>query len=365
MQPKPGQMATRLASALLPTAVLSLCALSAHAQSSLTLYGRADLSVESVKGTTSVTRVTSGNLTGSRLGVRGTEDLGDGIKAKFNLETGVRFDTGANNGASARFWDRQAWVGLGSNTLGELRLGRTDSALGTIVDRIGTQSYDDMTLVGSRGANSYRRMDNSITYDMPAVVPGLSAQLQYSLAAAGFDTAGKLASGNTGAETSGTEAGKVWSGYVAYTMGPANAAVAYLRSADENNLTSGKQTAQAAFALAGWDFGPAKLTGYYNVETGAGSDRLVTLGARVGVPVTPALMVMGGISSTKGTTAAVNDDDKVMIYTLKGEYSLSKRTSVYGWLVSIDNDTAANKGVVTTAAGATGQGIAIGMKHLF
>jgi predicted porin len=142
MQPKPGHTATRLATSLLPAAVMSLCALSAHAQSSLTLYGRADLSVESVKGATSVTRVTSGNLTGSRLGLRGVEDLGDGIKAKFNLETGVRFDTGANNGASARFWDRQAWVGVSSNTLGELRLGRTDSALGTIVDRIGTQSYE-------------------------------------------------------------------------------------------------------------------------------------------------------------------------------------------------------------------------------
>ncbi len=365
MQPKPCQMATRLATAILPTALMSLCALSAHAQSSLTLYGRADLSVESVKGTTSVTRVTSGNLTGSRLGLRGVEELGADVKAKFNLETGVRFDTGANNGAAARFWDRQAWVGLGSNALGELRLGRTDSALGAIVDRIGTQGYDDMTLVGSRGANNYRRMDNAITYDLPAVVPGLSAEIQYSMAALGFDTAGKVASGTTGTEASGTKAGKVWSGYVAYTMGPANAAVAYLRSADENSVTAGSQIAQAAFALAGWDFGPAKLTGYYNVETGAGPDRLVTLGARVGVPVSPALMLTGGISRTKGTTATLNDDDKVMIYTLKGEYSLTKRTSVYGWLVSIDNDKAASKGLVTTEAGSTGRGIAMGMKHLF
>lgn len=364
MQPKPGQTATRLATVLLPTAVMSLCALSAHAQSSVTLYGRADLSVESVKGTNSVTRVTSGNLTGSRLGLRGLEDLGDGVKAKLNLESGVRFDTGANNGAAARFWDRQAWLGIGSDALGELRLGRTDSSLGAIVDRIGTQNYDDMTLVGSRGANNYRRMDNTITYDMPAVVPGLSAQIQYSLAAFGF-ASGTVSSSTTGSETAGIDAGKAWSGYVAYTSGRFNGAIAYLKSIDENSVTAGDQGANAAFMLAGWDFGPAKLTGYYNSETGAGPDRLITLGARLGVPVSPALMLTGGISQTKGTTAAVNDRDKVTIYTLKADYALSKRTSLYSWLVGIDNDTAATKGIVTTAAGKTGRGLAVGIKHLF
>ncbi len=364
MHPQSGA-AARFANTLVLAIASTLCAMSAHAQSTVTLYGRADLSVESVKGTDTLTRVSSGNLTGSRLGLRGVEEMGDGLKAKFNLESGVRFDTGANNGAAARFWDRQAWLGVASDTLGELRLGRTDSSLGAIVDRIGTQNYDDMTLVGSRGANNYRRMDNTVTYDIPSVVPGLSAQLQYSTAAFGFDTAGQVASATTGNETAGTSAGRAFSGYVAYASGPLNAAVAYLKSTDENNVTAGSQGANATFALAGWDFGPAKVTAYYNNESGAGPARLVTAGARVGVPVSPALMLTGGISRTKGTTAVLNDDDKVLIYTLKAEYALSKRTSVYGWLVGIDNGTAANKGLVTTTAGTMGRGIALGMKHLF
>ncbi len=339
-------------------------ALPALAQSSVTLYGIADVSIEHVKGIDQLTRVTSGILSGSRLGFRGVEDLGAGLKGQFALESGVSFDTGANNGGTSRFWDRQAWVGVSSN-LGDLRLGRTDSSLALVTDMIGTQAYDDLTIVGTRGATSYRRMDNTITYLLPtAVMPGLSGQLQYSFANAGFSSTGVLTPTTPGTETSADDAGEVWSANLAYATGPFTAAVGYLDSADESRGLAGKQRARAAMGLASWDFGVAKITGYYNTETSFGPDRLSTWGAKVAVPV-GAFTITGGVSNTDGTTIPDNDDDEVWIYSLKGVYALSKRTSLYAWYDYIDNDPAINRGIITTAAGRSGQGLAIGVRHLF
>jgi len=77
----------------------------AFAQSSVTLYGVVDASLESVKGDDTVTRVSSDNLASSRLGFKGTEDLGNGLKANFVLESNMKMDTGANGGGSTRFFD--------------------------------------------------------------------------------------------------------------------------------------------------------------------------------------------------------------------------------------------------------------------
>lgn len=106
---------------VLALAALAAVSTSALAQSSVSLYGVLDASLENLKGDDSVTRVSSDNLAISRFGVRGLEDLGGGLKAKFNLEAGVKVDTGASD--SSAFWGRSAWVGI-EGGFGELRLGR-------------------------------------------------------------------------------------------------------------------------------------------------------------------------------------------------------------------------------------------------
>lgn len=348
-----------------PIALTALAALAApvSAQSSLSLYGVVDASIESVKGVDTLSRLASGNFNSSRLGVKGTEDLGGGLKALFTLEASVAVDTGAS--ASGRFWDRQAWVGLGTEW-GDLRLGRTDSSLALVSDRIGTQAFDDLKIVGTRGANNYRRIDNALTYSLPPTwLPGLTGQIQYSFAAVGFGSSGAISSSTAGTEPATGKAGQAWSGNLGYGMGPFYASVGYLDSADENSVTTGKQRARAAIGLASWDFGMAKLTGYYNTETSFGPDRLSTWGAKVAVPVGSSLLVTGGVSVTDGTTTVDGDDDSVRIYSLKGVYSMSKRTALYAWFVFVDNDDAASKGLVTTAAGETGHGLAFGVRHAF
>ena len=168
----------------------------AFAQSSVTLYGVVDASLESVKGDDTVTRVSSDNLASSRFGLKGTEDLGNGLKANFVLESNMKMDTGANGGGSTRFFDRAAWVGVAGG-FGELRLGRQDTSIGLLAGNssiLGAQGYDDLKIAKTFSGDGYRRTDNAITYILPKFVDGLSAQVQYSTQASGAEDADKIGS---------------------------------------------------------------------------------------------------------------------------------------------------------------------------
>ena len=109
----------------------ALVAAGAHAQSSVTLYGIADAGIAYVhnaqnangSNASSLVKFSSGNLSGSRWGLRGIEDLGSGLSALFQLENGFNIGTGAL-GQGGREFGRKAVVGLGSSTYGTVTLGR-------------------------------------------------------------------------------------------------------------------------------------------------------------------------------------------------------------------------------------------------
>jgi len=94
--------------------LLALAAIAASsaamAQSSVTLYGVVDASVENVKGDKSLNRVSSDNLSSSRFGLKGTEDIGGGLKGLFVLESGLKVDTGANNNVNSSTGAPPGWV---------------------------------------------------------------------------------------------------------------------------------------------------------------------------------------------------------------------------------------------------------------
>src|ERR1700739_196231 len=98
----------------LPLAALALVAAAgAHAQSNVQVYGLLDVGVDSANNASptggTMTRVSSGGMNTSRWGLRGSEDLGGGLKTVFNLEGGILMDTGAQDGV---LFKRQAHVGL-------------------------------------------------------------------------------------------------------------------------------------------------------------------------------------------------------------------------------------------------------------
>lgn len=351
-------------------AIAALAATSgAFAQSSVTLYGVVDASIENVKGDKGVTRVSSDNLATSRLGFKGSEDLGGGLRGNFALETAVKTDTGANGGGTTRFFDRAAWVGL-QGGFGELRLGRIDSSIGALAGDtkiLGAQTYDDFKIAKTRAGDTYRRVDNAITYVLPTFLPGLSAQLQYS-------TAGNSATANNAEVAAGSDIGKSYGLNVRYMAGPFSAGLGYLSAKDETGLITANagDKANATLVYAGYDFGVLKLTGYYDTESQVtGADRLTLVGIRVGVPITANFSVQASLSqaSNVANTVTNSDHDDATIASLKAVYNLSKRTSVYGLVTNVNNESLSQLGVdasaVAVAAGKSSRGIAFGVAHAF
>lgn len=344
---------------LLAAAALLAVSGSAFAQSSVTLYGLIDVSLESIKGTDTVTRMSSDNYNSSRLGFRGVEDLGGGLKAKFVLESGLNADTGAA-GSSNRFFSRSAWVGL-EGGFGELRLGRQDSSIGAIVGNtsiVGAQSYDEAVIADTFAGRKYRRLDNAITYITPKFVDGLQVQLQYSTAA-DFNTANNAEAGVD------SDLGKTFGFSATYAAGPFGVGAAYLQAMAD---VAGDIDEESWLFYASYDFGAAKLVGYYNADKrdNTAEDRKV-YGAKVLVPVGNAFKLNVGLAQVKDQSFAAGVDDDSTVVTVEGVYALSKRTELFGLLTTVDNDDGTDLAVarVANTDGRNSHGIAFGVRHSF
>jgi predicted porin len=322
----------------------------AFAQSSVTLYGVVDASLESVKGDDTVTRVSSDNLASSRFGLKGTENLGNGLKANFVLESNMKMDTGANGGGSTRFFDRAAWVGVAGG-FGELRLGRQDTSIGLLAGNssiLGAQAYDDLKISGAFSGNTYRRTDNAITYILPKFVDGLSAQVQYSTQASGAENTDKL--------------GSHYGLNVQYASSGFSAGLGYIQAKKTNTVDD-----TGLLAYLGYDFGVVKLTGYLEQDKTDGmAEKRQLMGARVDVPVSKDFKLQASVAQVKDQAMTANNEDDATIIALKGVYALSKRTSVYALFTNVKNDDQVSLNVgQSVAAGKTARGFAIGLSHKF
>lgn len=364
---------------VLAAAALSLATGAAFAQSSLQLYGVVDLSVENVKvdGTAGITRVSTSNAATSRIGFKGTEDLGGGLKANFVLESAVGADVGSagssndlkeTDGESAktttRFFDRAAWVGL-SGGFGAIRIGRMDSLLGAMTGNaaiMGNQAYDDLKIAKMVGSDAWRRIDNAVAYALPAIVPGLKAEIQYSLAA------GK----DWQTETADVDTDKQWGLAVSYASGPLDVGASMLR-AKKNAAGTDKEGGTLGYAA--YDFGAFKLIGYHqqDKDTNQGPEKRKLTGIRVNVPATQNLMLVASYAQVKNSKYAGNgDNDNAKILTLEATYALSKRTALYTMFTSVNNDDSANllagasvKNVYVGANGKDSRALAFGIRHTF
>ena len=167
---------------LLALAVLGAFAGAASAQSSVTLYGRVDLAVSKGVGTAAKTL---NNGSGSRLGVRGVEDLGGGMSAFFQLEHRFNADTGAMSDAS-RMWGGRSIVGL-QGGFGKLTLGR-EYTTAFLQSQLVADPWGWDTVVSATpgsglnqaltGGNIARvRNDSSVTYNFSAAGFGLGVQI--------------------------------------------------------------------------------------------------------------------------------------------------------------------------------------------
>ena len=275
----------------------------AMAQSSVTLYGVADLGLVKSNG---ISAQMSGNGTmnngNSRLGVRGVEDLGGGLKASFNFEQGINAESGKTD---ANTFQRAAWLGLSGN-FGSVRLGRslTPSYYGMAAwELTGAANYSAVAnQFGFVAAGS--RNDSQFAYTTPNF-GGFSATLGYIMKPDNSGIAGGAAEGNAKYDLN-----------VIYANGPIAAALSYNKTKDfKGNASLG----------GSYDFGVAKIAaswqdGYKGGRGIEGQQKQsgFTIGGTV--PVGAFSVTLDVARDTKA-----KDTDVVV----EGKYALSKRTFAY------------------------------------
>ncbi len=347
----------------------------AMAQSSVTLFGVMDVGVGHSSGTNSVTGLTNGGLKTSRLGVRGVEDLGGGLKAGFWLEGGINADTGDGNkngayGGGLQF-KRRSTISLMGDNWGEVRLGRDNTA-----HYNNLLAFDPFDATGSGGLMKNQitgiddRKSNTISYFLPSNLGGFYGQVQYIFGEkAGSSTSGLTNNGDGYAIRGG------------YANGPLNIGADYMRIkknavADNSTATALLQDADAYGIGASYDFGVIKPFVMWNQEKAKSAGVLAEKKYQmwlVGLtaPVGPGVVRFSYNDLRDKSDNLVADNDSKQ-YSLGYVYNLSKRTALYGTYSHVSNDGIAKRGTgisglsgVTINAGESVNAYEFGISHSF
>ena len=352
----------KIRSIVVPTAAF-LVAGSVCAQTSLTLYGVVDVGL--TRGLGSVSNkiaVTSGGNATSRIGFRGTEDLGGGMAASFVLEgqfaadNGTGTSTNTNNqssgtavvpsGTQGFMFNRRSTVSM-SGAWGEVRLGRdyTPQFYNTLkFDPFGILGVGASTISGSQviGATS-SRASNSIGYFLPATLGGFYGQVQHFRG----ENASNLPDDGTG---SGVRFG--------YAKGPIDFAAHFSRIKYAIGDVNTKSIAGS------YDFGIARAVAQVQHDTVGGS-RPDGRGFLVGAVVPAGLGLIRVSYSGYRTTA--NGDPQTTKLAAGYVHNLSKRTAIYTAVARVRNKGGASValGGAATAPNARSTGFDIGVRHAF
>ncbi|MEO8598975.1 MAG: porin [bacterium] len=310
---------------LIALAVLGSIAGVAQAQSAVTIYGKLDVGV--TKTTGQATKMDHNH--NSRLGFKGSEDLGGGLSAIFQLEnrffadTGVLKTTSDAPAGTQQLFQAQSNVGLKGN-FGTVRLGRIYNPVDDIavaMDPFGQDGIGAMQL----NALAVTRQDNSLRYDSPDF-SGFGAQAIYSL---GEKPVGvTVANQNDGYGVAAT-----------YNNGPISLAAGWNRKTNTNN-------SNYASIGGGYTFGPAKIMALYEdakiKNVGATEQKqknaLIGLAYNIGA---------GTINASYGqlkNADLLNQNHKDKKFALGYTHNLSKRTSLYADIARTDLDVANKAG---------------------
>lgn len=325
---------------LIALAVLAAAG-AASAQSSVTLYGRIDAGLISAKtvdaaGTSlTQTKLDSNVLNNSLWGFKGTEDLGNGLKANFVLESGMSMDTGAQADA-ARLFNRKATVGLSGN-FGTVELGRNYTAYDTL--RTATNNTGDTNMavtngVWGAGGDYALRTDNSVRFDSNTY-SGFSGSVAYAFGE------------NKNLPVAGNDSTDTLSLHVKYANGPL--LVGYAHQTEKQ--PAGADTKYNLFG-GSYDFGVAKLNAGYNKASRAGDNKDTEYQFGVSAPF-GATTVYFGYAGAKNEIAGV--EVKRSGFDLAATYALSKRTTAYAGYKTYE---VKDSKVENTAFG-------VGVRHVF
>ncbi len=343
---------------LLLVAALGAFAGAASAQSSVTLFGVVDLNGrwldnDGVKQYS----MSQDGLTPSRIGFRGTEDMGGGLYAGFWIEGAINPDTGTSGGQT---WQRRSTVSL-SNQFGELRLGRDNTATyantgdfdpfgDTGLGAAGNLTVQPPAVPVGGAYNTLVRANNMIGYFLPSgIAGGLYGQLQMA--------AGENAYGN-----------KFFGGRVGYVKFPFNVAVSYGQTQVSSAIDGD------TFNVAGaWNFGFMTVSGFYGqikVDSDKQDNWFIGASAPIGLWT---LRASYGQAARSGTSPDNVEGQKASQLAVGTVYALSRRTALYGTWSGISNKGGASLVVGSlnnipgggAAANGDSQGMEFGIRHSF
>ncbi|ABE30080.1 gram-negative porin family protein [Paraburkholderia xenovorans LB400] len=315
----------------------------AHAQSSVTLYGIIDAGigyVHNADGNGKQVGMINGNMNGNRWGIKGSEDLGGGLKAVFQLESGFDPGTGRLNQGGREF-GRQAFVGLTSDKYGTVTLGRQYDPLVDMAQGITGDNFFGGMFATPGDVDNYDnslRTSNAVKYVSPTY--------------AGFQVEGLYGFSN-GAGTTGQ--GQTWSGAATYNNGPVSLAAGYFYANNPTaNRTTGWNSASSDSLFnspvnngysSAHSIGIARVAGQYvfgsatvglsysnaryspDGKSGFSETEKYNIGnVFAAYQLTPALLVGAGYTYMKasGDTSASYHQA-----SLGADYALSKRTDFY------------------------------------
>ena len=351
----------------------------AVAQTAIVLYGIADGNVRFDHTSVGTLRsLGSGGESSSRWGLRGTEDLGGGLKAIFNFEQDIDLSDNSapqgnispvtpsspNSSTGSRLFGRRAIVGLSSSTFGEVRFGRDYTPLYLSWVAADPFASGFVGRATNYAVGSVTRSDNALGYDSPNFY-GLKAAVQY-----------RPGESTTNNATAVTRGGEAISGSLNYAGGPVYVglgAYANRNALNNNNVRSFS-------GVATYDFSVVKLHALYFNTRNKLTLRRQAYGAGVTVPIGP-FRILGTVARINShdivaaTGNRISGDDATFIGTAV-TYALSKRTDVYGSWSKFKNGPAAaflqqdasNGGLFTTTnvpAGFDPWSLQFGVRFLF
>ncbi|HEY4067816.1 MAG TPA: porin [Burkholderiaceae bacterium] len=352
-------------------AVLAAISGVASAQSNVTLFGVIDEAARYVKnGDQHMYSLASGGMNTSRLGFRGVEDLGSGLKAGFWLESGINADSGTSSDGT-RFFNRRSTVSLMGN-FGEIRLGRdfTPTYTGyTDYDVFGdnglaSSSKFDISLGVSRdgqtGVSQYTnsgetRADNQVAYFLPTNLGGVYGR---AAIAPGEGVAGK----------------KYYGGRIGWAGGPADISVSYGQF--QVTPVNGDDKYKTFDVGATYDFNVVKLFAYYT-QSKLATQKIGTYSIGATAPIGVGLIraqythanqsgtIGVGAVGTVGSNVDANDADQ---FALGYVYNLSKRTALYGTAAYVKNKGNGQFALASAPAqtpGGKSTGAEVGIRHSF
>jgi predicted porin len=345
----------------------------ASAQTKVEVYGIVDGAVEHYDNAdaagNSVTRMPSlgGGMFPSRFGLRSTEDLGGGLKAVFNLESGFYVDNGMS-GQGNRLFGRQAWVGL-SGSWGQLSFGRQYNAIFQSSFEVDVFAASQYGLGQLDPAIPNGRHDNSIAYK--GRFNGLTLAGTYSFGRDTASSGGPAATNCPGENAGDSEQCREWSALLRYDAPAWGLEGAYDRihggptaaaGLNSSSLSDSRLHLAGYARLGAWKIGAGLLR--RDNEGSATTPRSLMTYAGATYRISPALTIDAQVSKLDYRDSA-NDTRQLLV---RGVLELSKRTAIYAAAGRVDNSGIA--AVALSAGGSVGAGlnqtgVITGIKHSF